>query len=54
MQFLQSINLYSIYLMDNTTIPISEIATILSFTDQSHFIKTFKKVTGKTPMKLKT
>ncbi len=44
----------AIYLMDNTTIPISEIATILSFTDQSHFIKTFKKVTGKTPMKLKT
>lgn len=39
----------AVYLIENTTIPLSEIGTILSFTDQSHFIKVFKKVKGRTP-----
>lgn len=43
----------AIYLMEHSSIPVLEIATILSFTDQSHFIKTFKKVMGYTPMKLR-
>lgn len=43
----------ALYLIENTSIPVSEIATILSFTDQSHFIKTFKKITGQTPLKIR-
>lgn len=43
----------AIYLMETTSISVSEIATILSFTDQSHFIKIFKKVMGQTPKKIK-
>ncbi|MGO3317474.1 MAG: helix-turn-helix domain-containing protein, partial [Leuconostoc mesenteroides] len=31
--------------------PFSRIYTLLNFTDQSHFIKIFKKYTGITPKK---
>lgn len=34
-------------------IPLIEIAYLLSFTDQSHFIKTFKKYTNLTPSQFK-
>lgn len=34
-------------------IPLIEIAFLLNFTDQSHFIKTFKKYTNKTPSQFK-
>lgn len=39
----------AIYLIENTTILLSEIGSILSFTDQSHFIKVFKKIKNQTP-----
>lgn len=39
----------AIYLIENTTISLSEIGSILSFTDQSHFIKVFKKIKNQTP-----
>jgi AraC-like DNA-binding protein len=34
-------------------IPLIEIAFLLNFTDQSHFIKTFKKYTNITPSQFK-
>jgi AraC-like DNA-binding protein len=34
-------------------IPLVEVAFLLNFTDQSHFIKTFKKYTNKTPSQFK-
>ena len=38
-------------LLRSQVVPISEIAIMVGFTDIPHFIKTFKKFTGKTPAK---
>jgi len=38
-------------LLRTQTTPINEVASLVGFTDVPHFIKTFKKFTGKTPAK---
>lgn len=38
-------------LLRTQTTPINEVASLVGFTDIPHFIKTFKKFTGKTPAK---
>lgn len=44
----------AIILMKEDKIPVNEIPYQLSFCSQSHFIQSFKKVTGTTPAKYKT
>ncbi|ANS74539.1 hypothetical protein AWM70_08040 [Paenibacillus yonginensis] len=39
------------HLLDWTDYSITKISTLLNFTDQSHFTKVFKKLTGSTPKK---
>jgi YesN/AraC family two-component response regulator len=41
------------YLLSLTPYSLSEICTLLNFTDQSYFIKVFKKFTGVTPKQFK-
>ena len=40
-------------LLAYTDTPLSEISSLLHFTDQSHFTKVFKKLTGSTPKQFK-
>ncbi|MBY0091109.1 AraC family transcriptional regulator [Priestia aryabhattai] len=39
--------------MQRSSLPLSEIAYELGFTDQSHFSRYFKKITGMSPLKWK-
>ncbi len=41
-------------LLRSTNIEVREIAFMVGFSDLPHFIKTFKKHTGKTPSKYRT
>ncbi len=42
------------FLLVNTSHPITYISTLLCFSDQSHFTKRFKQITGMTPLKYRS
>ncbi len=42
--------LYAKYLLKNTPYRVNEIATLCGYTEEVHFMRTFKKKTGLTPM----
>jgi AraC-like DNA-binding protein len=41
--------LHTVHLVHHTDLPLTEIAYLGNFSDQSHFIRTFKEFTGLTP-----
>jgi AraC-like DNA-binding protein len=52
-EYLQIRKIREAMLLILKNIPLVEVAFLLNFTDQSHFIKTFKKYTNKTPSQFK-
>ena len=55
MQYLLSYRVeQAIQMLEDTTLPLGEIAIACGFADQAHFSRSFKKVVGKTPRQHRT